>query len=525
MADQDRELALKITANAEQAKAELQELQQAEQGLVTTSTEATAATAGSATAIKGVGDAAEGSADQVDGASDTLSDLGSTATVAGLAQQKLSTATTATAGAVQAATGIVEKNVAAETADAAATNLAAVSAEKKAVAERAEAAATVASTGITEKDTVAEIGNTAATESSVNAHAAQALANKAAGAAIAGHELSVSKLATGLIKIAAPALGFVTVIALLPQLFRLVIDKTTEWSKSIGDHIAGLDKQNDVVRKAGETTEAYTARVNEVLDAESKRLVTNYAMQQGVIAFTKDLSVADAEMAIHKESLRAGAVTAEDLAAAYKKLGFEVSDALSLEETHAKIKTFFEAYKVELDKGEFFAQKFVEANKGHLKDWMDTEKGTTGVIDQHLQQLADKYGVVTDEQKKAVEQAKELAEAWNILTPAAKAAIESQQGFLGFTLSVTEAMTASKVAVEHLANGMDRIVSIAPSLVEQTANFVVPLKDIAGAAGAADAATSKLFSTQLGESKLNESPSSGSGTGLEFAFPSRPARD
>jgi hypothetical protein len=497
----DRELNLRVTANAEQAKTELTEIQKTEQGLVTSTTESTAATTASTSAIQQQGAAAAQSSDQVGGASDALNDLGNTASVAGLAQQRLQQSTTAATGAVQTATGVVEKKAVAETAQAGATVAATAATERKAVAETAETAATRSSAAATEADAAAELGDAAATNvasaataSRINLHKLETLGAKAAGAAIADHELSVKTLATGLIRAAAPALGFVTVIALLPSLIKLVVEKTTEWSKSLGDMLQGLDQQDGVIRKAGESTEDYQKRVNEAADANAQFERGLNASRKGLVGVTADSEKLRAEEILLAEGLHQGSQSAADLAFAYKELGLKMVESLKFEDAQLGIRNFVDQYDRELKKGENSARHFTDANKEFVVRRMEAYEDEGRAIPAALQAIADKYDIVTTKQKETLQLAQDQLAAWESLTPRARALVEESERMLAHDIEWGKAFIAPKINVDELLESIKRLHVEGPTILAAAAEAMAgPLNVLATKAGFANAAISALF--------------------------------
>jgi len=504
----ERELALRITADATQAKAELDALQQSEQGLVASTTQATAATSASANAMTAQGDAASQSSDQVSESADALNDAGSAATVAGLAQQRLqnatqasTTATVAGVSATKASTAATESDVIAETNQAAATRTAATAAQQKATAETQEAVATRASAGAAEADAVAELNDaaatgaaTVATEQSALAHKLQMLSIQASGKAIAGHELSTAKLATGLLKMAAPVLGVVTVIALLPQVIKLVVDKTTEWSTKIGEMMVGLSDQAGVIRKAGESTEDYQKRVNEAADANEDFERGLNASRKGLVGVTADSEKLRAEGILLAESMHQGSQSAEKLAFAYKELGLKMSESFKMEDAKLYIENFIAQYDRELKKGENSARHFTDANKEGVLARMEFYEDEGQAIPRDLQKIADKYDIVTFKQKESIETAKLQLEAWESLTPRARALVEQSEKFLAMGIKTGEAFIQPKLQVESLLDSIKKLET------EGTASFAATLAAMGGSvdtfttkAGFANAAIDALY--------------------------------
>jgi hypothetical protein len=500
---EERDLSLRITADAAQAKAELDSLQKSEQGLVASTEAATVATTGSANAIKAQGDAAAESNEQVSESSDVLSDAGSAATVAGLAQQKLGSAitgtATATGGAVVAADAHVvafrAEQVATERitlafqeARASITGLASATAAGGAEMTAAVGRAAIAVAGL-EIEMNAAGGGTAAqrlqlaglnaelvrlvpalaadaaatgvltaqTEKSAVAHKQQTLSIQAAGKAVAGHELSTAKLATGLLKMAAPVLGVVTVVALLPQVIKLVVDKTTEWSNKIGDLMAGLDSQAGVMRKSGESTADYQKRVNEAADANEELDRAVNASRAGIIGVTGDSERLRAEWILHAEAMNAGSQSAEKLAFAYKELGLKMVESLKFEDARADIESFIRQYDNELKKGENSARRFTDANKEFILARMEAYEDEGQAISADLQQIADKYGIVTQKQKESVEAAQAQLAAWESLTPKARALMEESERFLELGIKTGEAFVHPKIQVENLLDSIKKL--------------------------------------------------------------------
>jgi hypothetical protein len=537
---EERDLVLRISADAAQAKAEIDSLQKSEQGLVASTEAATTATAGSTSALQAQGDAADQSAGQVGDATDVLNDLGNTATVAQLAAAKLGTASSelgttmvqtasAEAGAViQADAHVVAFRAEAAAADGvvlalreARSAIAQLSASTAlGAAEQSAAIGRVAQAWATlEVEMNAAGGGTAAQVAGMAAlrvqlagivpqlqgaslaeagltenHKLQSLAASAAGKAIAGHELSVSKLATSLIKIAGPALGFVTVVALLPQVIKLVVDKTNEWSTKIGELLVGLDSQAGVIRKAGESTDDYQKRVNEAADANEDLDRAVAASRKGIIGVTADSAKLRAEWILHAEAMHQGSQSADKLAFAYKELGLKMVESLRFEDAKEGIESFIRQYDNELKKGENAARRFTDANKDHLLRLMEAYEDKGRAIPAALQKIADKYDVVTQKQKESIETAKLQLEAWESLTPKARALVEQSEKFLDIGIKTGEAFAHPKIVVESLIDSIKKLETEGiPQFQATLAAMGGSLDELTNKAGFANAAVSALF--------------------------------
>lgn len=503
----DRELRLRITADAAQAKAELESLQQAEQGVGASAASATSSTNLATVAFREQGEAAGDASEQIGESSDVLSDAGSAATVAGLGYQKLQGATAAATGATVTYTTATERAAVAAKADAIAetqrtiaTTTAATATNIEAVAETGQATATRFSTAAAMAKGLAEINvatatkvATAATDTDSIAQRAQGLAYRVAGAAVAGKELAVSRLATGLLKLAGPVLGVVTVVALLPAVIKLVVDKVGEWSTKIGESIVGLNEQAGVIRKAGESTDDYQKRVNEAADKQALWDRALHASRQGLIDWSDDVDVATARYIVHMDSIGKGNFTLKQVEDAYKQLGLTVAKVLSFEEALAGTRTFMQGYQKALSEGENATRRYVEANKEKVKEYMESFEDLGTQIPKDLQAVADKYDVVTEKQKEATQVAKDHAEAMKLLTPAAKAAVEASESLLAAGIASGKAFQFATLGVEAMLKSIQKIDFLAPMFVTQSGTIVTGLQAITAAAALADRATNSLF--------------------------------
>jgi hypothetical protein len=463
--------------------------------------------------MRAQGEAAEESAGQVGESSDVLGDLGSTATVAGVAQQTL-------AKSIQGSTSATVAQVTATRTSTAAT-------QADTLAETGKATATRGSATATQADTVAEIQQTGATRFSTSAAMAKALAQtgeatstrgataantgytasaglmgmsaRAAGAAIAGKELSVARLATGLIKLAAPVLGVVTVVALLPQVIKLVVEKVSEWSTKIGENIVGLNEQAGVARKAGESTHDYQKRVNEAADANEDLDRAVAASRKGIIGVTGDSAKLRAEWILHAEAMNKGSQSADKLAFAYKELGFKMTESLKFEDAELSVTNFVAQFDRELKKGENSARRFTDTNKEFIQSRMEAYEDEGKAIPKALQAIADKYDIVTAKQKESVETAKAQLEAWESLTPKARALVEVSEKMLAFDIKSGAAFfLAPTINLENFIKTLEKIETVLPSL-ETT--FKATLDAMGGSvdafttkAGFANAAIDALYS-------------------------------
>lgn len=505
----ERDLSLRVTADATQAKAELEALQKAEQGLVTSAESATVATAGSASALRDQGDAAGESAGQVGESRDALSDLGSSATVAGLAQQRLSDSIKGSTGAIvtqvtatKTSTVATQADTVAETQQTVATKGSTVAALADAGAETVQAAATRSSTSSVMANALAMTGSTTATRGATAANAGytasaglMGMGARAAGAAIAGKELSVARLATGLVKLAAPVLGVVTVIALLPAVIKLVVEKVSDWSTKIGENIVGLDLQAGVARKAGESTQDYQKRVNEAADANEDLERALNASRKGLIGVTADSEKLRAEGILLAEGLHQGTQSAEKLAFAYKELGLKMVESMKFEDAQLGITNFIAQYDRELKKGENSARRFTDTNKDFVLARMEAYEDEGRAIPAALQAIADKYDIVTTAQKESLSAAQAQLEAWSALTPKARELVAESEKFLAMGIRTGEAFIAPKIHVESLLESIKKLE------VEGTQSFKATLDAMGGSvdafttkAGFANAAIDALYS-------------------------------
>jgi hypothetical protein len=214
-----------------------------------------------------------------------------------------------------------------------------------------------------------------------------------------------------------------------------------------------------------------------------------------VIEATKDTEKLRAEWILHKEAMHEGSQSAKDLADSYKTLGIEMGKSLKFEDAKLSVANFVKEYQNRLKEGENSARNFVDANKSNMEGWAESFEDETGRIDPALQSIADKYGIVTQRQKEALDVAKLQLDAWESLTPAARKLAEASEAYLAAGIKSGKAFMDARFDIEEFQKSIEKITTTAiPKLVEQSSTVTVALNSIRVAATEADFATSALFS-------------------------------
>jgi trimeric autotransporter adhesin len=416
----ERELTLKIVADGSAAKTEIAGVQEAEQGLVTSTNQATAATTASTTAIQQQGDAAAQSADQVSSGSDALNDLGNTASVAAVAQQKLQTSTAAAASAATqeaaataTATTAKAASTTAATAQATAENtvvaalrevrvsmaalatasveggatmtaavgrtviaIAALEAEMKAAGGGTavqNAALAGYRTRLTElvpaiaADTVATGAATAATNTSATAHRLQTVAVGQAAKALTGHEVSTTKVTGALLKMLGPLAGAAAGVALLPFALEAWDKATKAMSETIVDFLMGVHEWDGTV-----------------------------------VELRKDVQEAIASSALYVAAQKGAKDATHDFTAEIETLGFKVKG--SFDAAASRATDFVSSYKVILQKdGAAAAKGFAEDNKSSLEEIIESYIRLGKAVPRELQAIAKEIGATAATEKKYAE--------------------------------------------------------------------------------------------------------------------------
>lgn len=291
-----------------------------------------------------------------------------------------------------------------------------------------------------------------------------ASATSAAGRAAVSGTASFGGLAARLLTFLGPVGTVLAVITLIPAAIKLVIDKTNEWSTKLGEMIAGLNEQDGVVRKSGESMEAYTKRANESADAQAKFDRAVKAADAGIIENTGNVQEMSAAYVLHQAAARGNVPPTKEFEAAAKALGITLTQTYS-GATRNAVETFLAIYAAKLRESKASAEEFAVANKGTIESWMQQMANAKESIPPVLADLSAKLGTLTTQQRAVKDELEKsiapLRDYWDWMNKAREATgafAVAQKNLVEQSATFTfDAITGRLIDKEGLQNALDLV--------------------------------------------------------------------
>lgn len=311
--------------------------------------------------------------------------------------------------------------------------------------------------------------------------------------AIAGKSVQVGALGGAMLRLVTGPIGlFITAVTLLPSLIKIVVDTVGNWSTKIGETIAGLNEQDGVLRKSGESTEAYTARANAAAEAQALHERAIKAADAGIIPYTDDVQALTAAYVLHQAAARGVVAPTQDLEQAAKALGITLIATYS-GATNAAVQAFLDIYASKLKEGQFSADEFAAANKGMIEEWISSMQRAHADIPPTLVDIAAKQGVLTEKWKETKSELEatvaHLRDYWKACNDARDATHGLAQSQEELNLMIEQ--TASQTF--RLSDGMEISNSKIEAQRAQTNELIESLHSLAKELYGVDDASEKAF--------------------------------
>lgn len=259
-------------------------------------------------------------------------------------------------------------------------------------------------------------------------------------------------------------------IALLPQALALFAEYAKKGAEAAVGLFSELGQGTKVVDAHGKAVEALDPKYKSLAEAQDALARAQNAARDGVIQSTDDLKRLSAEFVVHTAALHgATAETAQFLAAA-KLLGIKLPE--TFDSIKASAQGFLELYQARLKTGALAAREFAEDNETLLNRIFAKYVKLGQDIPPELKKIADSIGFVSkaeselakndDLQKKTAEKVSDLKQKYadleKALTDSAKSfkehsdAIEKNRKAATAAIEATTAATIKSLQAEIKAN-------------------------------------------------------------------------
>jgi hypothetical protein len=223
--------------------------------------------------------------------------------------------------------------------------------------------------------------------------------------------LGVTESMGGVIGVVAPWLLLLTLAPTVISQVATGVEKLTGFLASsrdkLADWVEGVQESIDVERKKGETDDQYSARLKIATDLQQKATEAQTAMNAGVLPLIDNIKLATVAWIAHEIALHPTPQLYALLAEASKAAGLKVVESFS--DVQAKA----EALNVTLQailavQGPAAATTWAEANRGAVKEIIQAYSDQGQKVPPEIQKVADALGIMSREQEKATKLQKEL---------------------------------------------------------------------------------------------------------------------
>jgi hypothetical protein len=154
-------------------------------------------------------------------------------------------------------------------------------------------------------------------------------------------------------------------MALIPMIVEKINDKTKEWSLGLVDMINGFDDEGIALKKAGESYEDYQARIEKIKNAREDFTRALIAQGAGILQEEKDVGRATVAWQGHLAAMTGVFEVYPEFLKATKVMG--ISFRSTFDEMRHEAQTFVQSYNLTLKRdGVQGAHAWLEANKGVL---------------------------------------------------------------------------------------------------------------------------------------------------------------